>query len=64
MIEVTEEVIQKVLQLNTKPSEAFTDLAKVKAETFHEFKQRKPNVSEMKHIYASSYAEIFCNFHE
>ena len=64
MIEVTEEIIQQVLNLNTKPSIAFTELAEAKAETFNTVRQRKPNISEMKHIYASAYAEIFCSLDE
>ena len=64
MIEVTEEIIQQVLNLNTKPSIAFTELAEAKSETFNTVRQRKPNISEMKHIYASAYAEIFCSLDE
>jgi len=60
MIEVTPEIIQEVLQSNTKPSKAFEDMVDGKATTFNSVRQRKPNTSEMRHIYASSFAEIFC----
>jgi hypothetical protein len=60
MIEVTPEIIKDVLALNTKPSTAFLELSEAKATTFNTVMRRKPSVSEMRHIYASSFAEIFC----
>lgn len=60
MIEITPEIIQDILKLNTKPSKAFEKLVEDKAETFNTIRRRKPNSSEMKHIYASSFAEMFC----
>jgi hypothetical protein len=59
LIEVTPEVIQKILQLNTKPSAAFTELVDSKQEAFSSVRQRKPNTVEMRHIYASVYVEMF-----
>lgn len=60
MIEVTPEIIKDVLALNTRPSNAFLELSEAKATTFNTVMRRKPSVSEMRHIYASSFAEIFC----
>lgn len=64
MIEVTPEIIKDVLTLNTKPSTAFIELSESKAATFNTVMRRKPNVSEMRHIFASSFAEIFCAWSE
>lgn len=61
MIDVTPEVIKDILALNTKPSRAFLELSDTKAADFNTVRQRKPNTSDMRHIYASSLAEIFCN---
>ncbi len=64
MIEVTPDIIKDVLALNTKPSIAFLKLSEGKAVTFNTVMKRKPNVSEMRHIYASAFAEIFCSWAE
>ena len=64
MIEVNEQSVQEALARNTKPSKVFKELVDSKRETFNTVRQRKPNTSEMRHIYASSFAEIFCNNHE
>lgn len=61
MIEVTPEVIQQILKMNTKPSTAFTELVETKQTAFHNMRQRKPNIAEMRHIYASAYAEMLCD---
>ncbi len=60
MVEVNHNSIQEALAKNTKPSSAFTELSEGKVETFNTVRQRKPNASEMRHIYASAFAEIFC----
>lgn len=62
LVEVTPEIIQKVLKLNTKPSTAFDSLVVSKQEAFNATRQRKPNIAEMRYIYASAYTEMFCNF--
>ena len=61
MIEVTPDIIKDVLALNTKPSIAFLKLSEGKAITFNTVMHRKPNSSDMRHIYASAFAEIFCS---
>jgi hypothetical protein len=60
MIDVTPEVIQQVLKQNTKPSQAFENSVKLKVSEFTTARKRKPNNSEMKHIYAAVFAQIFC----
>ena len=64
MIEVTPEIIEAVLSLNTKPSQAFMSLSEGKATTFNTVMRRNPNSSDMRHIYASAFAEIFCSWAE
>ena len=64
LVEVTPEIIQKVLRLNTKPSTAFDSLVVSKQEAFNTTRQRKPNIAEMRYIYASAYTEMFCNFND
>jgi hypothetical protein len=58
MIDVTPEVIQKILNYKTGPSKAFQEEVQLKVSSFHASRKRKPNNSEMKHIYASTYADI------
>jgi hypothetical protein len=64
MIDVTHESIQEALAKNTKPSSEFVKMSEGKAVSFNTIRQRKPNTSEMRHIYASAFAEIFCNWAE
>ena len=64
LVEVTPEIIQKVLKLNTKPSTAFDSLVVSKQEAFNATRQRKPNIAEMRYIYASAYTEMFCDFND
>jgi len=64
MIEVTPEIIKDVLSLNTKPSQAFLDISDAKITTFNTVIRRKPSSSDMRHIYASAFAEIFCSWSE
>jgi hypothetical protein len=64
MIDVTHESIQEALTKNTKPSSEFVKTSEGKAVSFNTIRQRKPNTSEMRHIYASAFAEIFCNWAE
>jgi hypothetical protein len=60
MIEVTPEIIQEILKSNTKPSKAFEKLVDDKSTTFNTVRRRQPNTSELRHIYASAFAEMFC----
>jgi hypothetical protein len=64
MVEVNHESIQGALARNAKPSSKFVELSEGKATTFNTIRQRKPNTSEMRHIYASTFAHIFCNWAE
>ncbi len=60
MCDVDEAGIGQALANNTKPSKEFDMLVKENVESFTNSRQRKPNTSEMRHIYASSFAEIYC----
>jgi hypothetical protein len=60
-IDVTEELVHKIINSNTKPSEAFENSVAFKTKEFARLNNRRPNTSEMKHIHASSYASI-CSF--
>jgi hypothetical protein len=62
MIEVTPEIIQEVLNQKTNPSKAFLKLVDDKKTSFETIRQKKVNAYEMRHIYASSFAEIFCEW--
>jgi hypothetical protein len=61
MIEVTPELIQEVLNQKTNPSKAFLKIVDDKKTSFETIRQKKINASEMRHIYASSFAQIFCD---
>lgn len=60
-IDITEELVHNIINNNTKPSEAFENSVAFEAKEFIRLNNRKPNISEMKHIHASSYASI-CSF--
>lgn len=60
-MDVTEDLVHKIINNNTKPSKAFIETVAFKTEEFTKFNNKKPNTSEMKHIYASSYASV-CSF--
>jgi hypothetical protein len=64
MTDVNAESINDALGKNTKPSQAFEEVVESKAVTFNTVRRKKPNTSEMRHIYASAFAEIFCNWSE
>jgi len=64
MIKVDESSISEALSKNAQPSATFNDISKGKTVTFSTIRQRKPNTSEMRHIYASTFAEIFCSWLE
>ena len=58
-VDVTEELVHKIINNNTKPSEAFENSAAFKVKEFTRLNNKKPNTSEMKHIHASSYASVY-----
>ena len=58
MSDVTPELVQKILEQKTHPTKAFNELVKTKEVSFQDTRKRKPNMSEMKHIYASAFAEM------
>ena len=58
-VDVTEELVHKIINNNTKPSEAFQNSVAFKVKEFTRLNNKKPNTSEMKHIHASSYASVF-----
>ena len=60
MSEVTPESVKSALTLNQVPSAEFRSVAKSKLESFELRNKRSANAVEIKHIYAASYAEMFC----
>ena len=59
MMEVTPELIQQIIDSNTKPSQAFIELSNSKKSQFNSHYSRKPSMSELRHIYAACFAELF-----
>ena len=59
-IDVTPDMVKSLIDQNTKPSTAFTSTIKDKVASFSSLNGRSPNTSELRHIYASVYAEILC----
>lgn len=59
MMEVTPDLIQQIIDSNTKPSKAFLELAESKKSDFNSSHNRKPNISELRHIYAACFADLF-----
>ena len=59
MIDVTPELIQEIIDSNTKPSKAFVDLSNAKRIEFNSNYNRKPSMAELRHIYAACFAELF-----
>ena len=57
-VDITEELVQKIIQNNTKPSEAFQETVKASISEFSKFNKRKPNTSELKHLYANVFSSI------
>jgi hypothetical protein len=62
MMEITNEVIQDIIKLNTKPTQAFISMASERVEEFISIRKRKPNPSEIRSINASTYVEILNGF--
>ncbi len=59
IVEVTPELIQQIIDSNTKPSQAFIELSNSKKSQFNSHYNRKPSMSELRHIYAACFAELF-----
>ena len=57
-VDITEELVQKIIQNNTKPSEAFQETVKASISEFSKFNKRKPNTSELKHLYANVFSSL------
>lgn len=60
MADITPEIVKAALAANKVPSEEFKTTVKAKQDSFESSNKRTPNSSEMRHIYAASYAELFC----
>ena len=58
-IEITPELVEAIVKNNTKPSKAFDFSVASKISSFASLNKKKPNVSDYRHIYASTYAEMF-----
>ena len=58
-IEITPELVESIVKNNTKPSKAFDFSVASKISSFTSLNKKKPNVSDYRHIYASTYAEMF-----
>ena len=59
-MDVTPEMVKALIDQNTKPSAGFSSTIKEKVDSFTYLNSRSPNTSELRHIYASVYAEILC----
>ena len=57
-MEITAETVKQLIDNNTEPSQAFVTLAQDKISSFTSANKRKPNVSEVKYIYASCFADL------
>lgn len=59
-MDVTPEMVKALIDQNTKPTSAFSSAMDKKVDSFVSINNRNPNTSELRHIYASVYAEILC----
>jgi hypothetical protein len=59
-VEVTPDLVKQIVEQGTKPSKTFNSVVKDRVGGFLSINKRKPNTSELRHIYASVYAEISC----
>ena len=57
-MEITPELVQALVEKNTKPSSEFTTMVSASTREFSGLHNRKPNVNEMRYIYASAFAEL------
>jgi hypothetical protein len=59
-IEITPELVKHTVEAGTKPSKAFTRSVEESVNSFSRVNSRKPTTSELRHIYASVYANMSC----
>ena len=59
-MDVTPDMVKALIDQNTKPSTSFSSSIEDKINSFTSLNSRSPNTSELRHIYASVYAEILC----
>ena len=59
-MEITPDTVKSLIDHNTKPSSQFDSLVEEKVDAFASINNRSPNTSELRHIYASVYAQILC----
>ena len=57
-VEITPKLVESIVKNNTKPSKAFNSAVSSKISSFTSLNKRKPSVSDCRHIYASTYAEM------
>ena len=57
-MDITPELVQNLLDNQTKPSVGFTSLVTASIREFSNLNNRKPNVNEMRYIYASAFSEL------
>jgi hypothetical protein len=57
-MDVTPEVVKLLIDSGTKPSTAFNSAVDASVNSFSSINNRKPNSSELKHIYASIFSEL------
>lgn len=58
-MEVTPEIVKSLLDMSTKPSDDFNSVVANKVSSFVSANSKKPNNSEMKYIYASSFVDMY-----
>jgi hypothetical protein len=57
-MEITPELVKRLLDNETKPSDEFDSIVIAKKESFVSTNGKQPNISEMKYIYASTFADM------
>jgi len=57
-VDITPDLVKNLIDNNTQPSESFAGLASEMADEFNARMDKKPTVADMKHIYASTFAEL------
>ncbi len=57
-MEITSEIVKQLLDMGTKPSAEFNSIVESKVDSFVLANSKRPNSSEMKYIYASSFANM------
>tara|TARA_Y100001973_G_C5199416_1_gene336570 strand:- start:783 stop:2897 length:2115 start_codon:yes stop_codon:yes gene_type:complete len=59
-MDVTPEMVKALVDKNTKPSSEFNSVLAEKVNSFSSVNSRSPNTAELRHIYATVYAEMLC----